>query len=470
MSHTPYWVWASAYIAAGLCALAFLALDPQPSLLLASSAGVNAAILIWSSYQCYRLRILLSPVAQTLIGPGLIFYYSIGNLGARIAGDFRYAGNPGSLDYYPLTAALCTFGMLTFCLTSFLVMRRYLEAPRLGYENLEWSYWQGLAATILAAVVLVYLSRKYPFVNGYFKDVSGQMDIWLSASVYYFSLLAVIINTSILAKGFTPFHRVLACGCLGVVIGQSVLLRSRTFMAVTILVSLFAYLTIRPQQLRRAFSVAVAGIAIVFALGTVVKTAGGVNTSILDNLAVLQASGVSVVRDLNLESSLVDQQYRLAGLEMPAALLACLGRGATPMYGEAMAAGLLQGLPNFLRPAGDYSERLAITRHFQNTGLLYGDAIGVPLASGLADWGAPGILIYAVMAVYAVALWRICQWSPRLFTALLMTANGMYFFDLFWENNGVFAIRTIGFSWLVLSLLGPLLAPTIASRTELETL
>jgi len=26
-----------------------------------------------------------------------------------------------------------------------------------------------------------------------------------------------------------------------------------------------------------------------------------------------------------------------------------------------------------------------------------------------------------------------------------MTGNGMYFFDLFWENNGVFAIRTIGF-------------------------
>ena len=134
------------------------------------------------------------------------------------------------------------------------------------------------------------------------------------------------------------------------------------------------------------------------------------------------------------------------------------------MYGEAMSAGLLQGLPNFLRPAGESSERLAITSHFQNTGLLYGDAIGVPLASGLADWGTPGILIYAVMAVYSVALWRICQWSPRLFTALLMTANGMYFFDLFWENNGVFAIRTIGFSWLVLLLLSPLLTPKLGSR------
>jgi hypothetical protein len=47
-----------------------------------------------------------------------------------------------------------------------------------------------------------------------------------------------------------------------------------------------------------------------------------------------------------------------------------------------------------------------------------------------------------------------------------MTANGMYFFDLFWENNGVFALRTIGFSWLVLLALGPLLAPKVRSAPE----
>src|SRR5262249_7008060 len=163
------------------------------------------------------------------------------------------------------------------------------------------------------------------------------------------------VNTSILAKALAPFHRVLAGACLAVVIGQSVLLRSRTFMVVTILVSLFAYLTIRPRQLPRAPTGALVGIAVVFTLGTVVKAASGVNISILDNLSVLQTSGVSVVRALNQESFIIDQQYRLAGLEMPAALLACLGRGATPMYGEAMAAGLLQGLPNFLRPAAESS-------------------------------------------------------------------------------------------------------------------
>jgi len=237
-------------------------------------------------------------------------------------------------------------------------------------------------------------------------------------------------------------------------------------MAVTILVSLFAYLTIRPRQVHKALAVALAGIAIVFALGTVVKTASRVNTSMQDNLSVLRAADLSLVTALNDESLDLDRQYRLAGLELPAALLACLGRGATPMHGEGMGRGLLSGLPNFLRPEGKYSERLAIRDHFQNAGLLYGDSIGVPLSSGLADWGTPGLLIYAVMAVYAVALWRLCQWSPRLFTALLMTANGMYFFDLFWENNGVFALRTIGFSWLVLLVFGPLLAPKVRSSRE----
>src|SRR5437016_4861112 len=460
---TPDWVWAAAGIAWVLCTAAFLTLDPDPNPLLAISAGLNAAILVWGGCKCYELRILLSPVGQILTGPGLIFYYSIGNLGARIAGDSRLAANPGSLDYYPMASALCSAGMLIFCLVAFLMMPKYLLQPRLRYEDLEWGYRQGIAATILAGAVLFYLSGRYAFVNGYFRGVAGQLDIWLSASVYYFLLLAVIVNTSVLAKAVNPFHRAAAKVCLAAVIGQSILLRSRTFMSVTILVSLFAYLTIRPNRLQRAAAIAAGGIAVVFTLGTVVKTASGASASILDNLSALRTSDAAVIRDMNDSSSNVDRQYRLAGFELPAALLACLDRGASPMFGEGMTNGLLQGLPNFLRPAGEYSERLAIANHFRSAGLLYGDSIGVPLTSGLADWGLPGILIYAVMAVYAVVLWRVCQWSPRLLTALLMTGNGMYFYDLFWENNVLFTIRTICFSWVVLLALGPLLAPRLAT-------
>src|SRR5262249_26289465 len=149
------------------------------------------------------------------------------------------------------------------------------------------------------------------------------------------------------------------------VIGQSLLLRSRTFMIVTILMSLFAYLTIRPNRSTKALGLAFTGIAIIFALGTVVKTVSAATSSILDNLSALRDSDVALIRDVNEYSSGVDQQYRLAGFEMPAALLACLSRGTKPMYGEGMKQGLLQGLPNFLRGEEPNSERLAITSHFQ---------------------------------------------------------------------------------------------------------
>src|SRR5213594_2210414 len=134
MQHTPYRVWIMASLGWVLCAWAFLELDPNPNILLAVSAGLNAAILIVGGYQCYRLRILLSPIGQILIGPGLIFYYSIGNLGSRIAGDFRFAGNPGSLDYYPLASVLCTIGIFIFCVIAFSILPRYLEEPRLRFE------------------------------------------------------------------------------------------------------------------------------------------------------------------------------------------------------------------------------------------------------------------------------------------------------------------------------------------------
>jgi len=371
MQNTPWWIWATTYLVWGLCTFAFLVLDPDPNPLLAISAGLNAGILIWSGYQCYRLRILLSPVAHMLIGPGLIVYYSIGNLGARIAGDFRFAANPGSLEYYPFASLLCAAGMLIFCAVVFFVMLRYLQERRLGYEELEWDWRQGVVATILAGSALTYLSSKYQFVNGYFRDVIGQGDIWLSASIYYFLLLAVIINTSVMAKAIQPFHRAMAWTCLITVISQSVLLRSRTFMAVTILVSLFAYLTIQPTRITRGALAAIGGIGIVFSLGTVVKTVSGSTASLLDNLAALQTFDGALIRDRNDYSAIIDQQYRLAGFEMPAALLACFDRGATPMYGKGMLRGLMQGLPNFLRPAGEYSERMAITSHFQNAGLAF---------------------------------------------------------------------------------------------------
>src|SRR5207253_5740854 len=114
-----------------------------------------------------------------------------------------------------------------------------------------------------------------------------------------FLLLAVIVNTSVLAKAAEPSHRAVARGCLIAIIGQSVLLRSRTFMVVAILVSLFAYLTIQRQRLHRPLAVSAAAIAVVFTLGTVVKASSVASVSILDNLTILQSSDATLIRDTN---------------------------------------------------------------------------------------------------------------------------------------------------------------------------
>jgi hypothetical protein len=122
-----------------------------------------------------------------------------------------------------------------------------------------------------------------------------------------------------------------------------------------------------------------------------------------------------------------------------------------------MTGGAIAGLPNFIRPAGEASERAAIERQFSPYALLYSDSIGVPLTSGVADWGAAaGPLVYVAIAVYCLLLWRVAQSAPSLFVAYLMAGASPG--DLFWDA-GFFAIRAIGFAWLLLAVFRPLLMP-----------
>jgi hypothetical protein len=439
--------------------IAFISLDPTPDVLLAGCAAFNAGLILGGIYFLYAWDLLLSPMASVLIGPGWFFYYSLGNLGARVAGEGRYGSNPGSLDYYPLAALLSTIGLTLFVGLIFGVFRKHVRYYRLRYSDLYWEPWQALTTSLLAIGVLGYLSFKYEFIGGYFRGVEGAFDQWLSASQYFFVTLTVVCSTSALLRARTRRGRMMALIGIGLPIIIALGLRSRTFMVTTVVLIALCWLTLRP----RGVPVVLAGAALLalglFSTGTLVKVASvsGETASILDNLAVLQGGDTQQLIDLNQQSAGIDSQYRLAGLEFPAALLHAYDLGAQPMYGAAMQGGLLSALPGFLRPAGDSSERLATFRHFYGQGLVYGDSIGIPLVSGLSDWGlvlAP--LIYILFALYCLIVWRVAQLSPRLFVAYLMA--GVTVGDLFWEN-GLFALRGIAFAWLVLLIGGRLLMP-----------
>jgi hypothetical protein len=456
--------WLLVPVAAAATVLAFLLFDPQPNAMLALSAGICVGLLLWSTLRLYQCELLLTPFASVVVGPALLLSYSVGNLGARVAGDDRFAGNRDSLAYYPETAALAAFGLAIFCGFIFGPSWRLAKRIDVRYRDLTWKPWQAWAIAVGSVLPLAYLSTKYPFVGGYFRDVTGDMDRWLAASQYFLPSLSTIAGVSVIWHGRALTARAAGTVAVGVPLVITLGMRSRTAMLTMVMLGVACWITLSPRQTRMALGVLVGGSVGLFALGTVIKQASAsVETrSIIDNLAIAASADAAGLRVMNEDSALIDFEYRLAGYELPAAILANLGGGAEPMYGAALANGALSGLPHFARPIGEFSERIALTEHFGHRSLLYGDSVGIPLTSGLADWGLWGApVIYACLAGYCLAAWMVIRRSPALWLAYLMTASAP--FDLLWEN-AFFSVRAVAFAWLLLLLFRPVLLPTHTAR------
>jgi len=244
-------------------------------------------------------------------------------------------------------------------------------------------------------------------------------------------------------------------------------LRSRTFMLIVLMLIILCWLTLRPRQARLSFFLPVGLIGIViFSLGTAVKFLQSENRTIYDNLYVISSQESSQIIALTSRGIGIDSQYRTGGFEYPAAILRCLDRGAPPAYGEGLISAALQGLPGFLRPLGPGSsgERGGLALHYWRYCLYLDDAMAIPLVSGIGDWGMPGVLIYIVFGFFSLLLWRVAQSSPRFFIAYLLVPFLPDY--LFW--SGVFTyIKTMGFLWLLLWILGSLLMPRWLPSTEI---
>jgi hypothetical protein len=439
--------------------VAFLILDPNPSLLLASCAAVNVAIMIWAIYRLYRLDLLLSPMMLVYVGPAMILYYSWGNLGARIAGDSRFAALFGTLDYYPEVALLSTIGLILFCWIIFGVFQESFRHIKIRYQDLHWQPRQVLAAIILGLIILFYLSTKYSFTNGYFRNAESHFDRWLIASIDAFVYLLVIISVSVAARCVDTKSRLV--GITGIVLSIVLALgfRSRTFMLMVLILVALCWLTMKPKQVRFSFFFLMGSIGIIiFSLGTAVKSMQGETNSIVGNLTSLSSLTPTQIMFRTRDEVGTDRQYRTGGFEYAAAILQCLDHGAQPAYGQGIMGAALQGLPGFLRPTGIINERGNISIHFQ----MYcasdiSEAMAIPLVSGIGDWGRMGVLIYILLGVFCLLLWRVAQISPRLFIAYLLVP--VYPDSLFWTGIFTYA-KTMIFLWIVLWMMGPLLLPT----------
>lgn len=442
----------------------FILFDPNPDLVLSLSASADVAVILWATFRLYEWNLLLSPISLlVVVGPGMIVHYTWGNLGARIAGEARYISNPGSLNYYPLVSLLATVGLVIYCGLVFGVLSQRMRRLSIKYENLHWKSWQAVASALLATGLVLYLSVKYPMRSGYFVSINNEVDRWFAASQYALITLAIVIAASVSVQSKRWRDRFCGWCSLSLVLILCLGLRSRNAMIWELVIVAACWITLRPGRTRSILVGVLTFSVVVFIVGTIVKDINnsGKNFAVWENLLLLRQYDPASISRVLVDSVGTDTMYRAAGLELPAAIVACLDRGAPPMSGEAFYAGFLSGLPSFIRPADLISERIAITNHYYRYGLLFGDSIGIPLSSGLADLGMlAGPLVYCALAAFCVLLWDLAQRSPRLYLAWLMALVNPTPFDLIWEQ-GFALLRAMGFAWLTLWICGRLLMPTV---------
>ena len=448
---------------------AFVIWDSRPNLLLAGCSAAIVAVFLWATLRMYRWNLLLSPVVFIALDPRQLPFYSWGNLGARAAGPGRYNANLGSLEFYPQVALLTLMGLMLFVVIVFGPLAKVTRRARIRYEDLVWKPWQPLAIGLSACVLLVYLSLNFPFTGGYFRGVEGDVDRWLSAARYFLLTLTMIsaVSVTVRRQGWIE----LFAGLAGILLSLTLALGmgSRTATLGIAVIGGLCWVTLHPRHLVRVVLAGGLVATSLFALGSVVKSGRGKGrfSSILGGLSFVKDGDLESTKQAAGRATSIDIQYRMAGFELPATILLCQQRGAPPMYGAGIAGAARQGLPNFLRPEGNYSERGALYRHLEEYGLVFGDSVSVPLASGLGDWGPlGGPLIYTVNALYMLLLWRVAQTSPRLFLAILMAGGGVS--ELFWDDT-FYSIRAFAFAWLMLKLLDPLLMPRWHRRTAVES-
>jgi hypothetical protein len=453
----PAWLFLG--LATVLTFYGFMTLDPNYSLLLAIGVTANVAIGLGVIYYLYAWNLLLSPLAGFFISAGMIIFYSWGNLGARIAGEERFVNNPNALAYYPQVALLTMMGLLLFCWVAFGLFPRQVHYQPIRYQDLYWQPWQVMGISLLAGAVVLYLSLKYPFMGGYFRGTQNHFDRWLAASYYFFIILTIMagISTSVKARCFKD--RLVALLAMAIALSVAISTRSRTFMVGAVVMMGLCWITLRPDRVKSILLAGTLMVVVIFAAGTLIKINQHNAQSMSDNLRLLSRTNPEQILEINKVVIRIDYSYRLAGFELPAAILSCLAQGTPPMYGAGLRDGMLSALPGSLRPTGNFGERTAIRRHFAGRCLRYDDSSGVPLVSGIADWGMVlGLFIYAVMALYYLGVWRVMQSSPRLFIAFLMVETRVEPVDLFWED-ALFTVRAIGFAWLILWLLNFILMP-----------
>lgn len=432
--------------------------------------AVNVLIIGTGVVRLYSLGLLVTPALFFFVLN--LPHYSIGNIGV-LAGlsDELIQLHWGAEDNYPLVAVLSSIGLLIYSETLKFLSRRDRSSPiaMLLEIRRRVSIIGVILSTGLAVGVVGYLTYKYPFTGGYFRDLGGQLDRFIAGTSYAFIFLAA--GLSCCAATDARNRRLQVVGIAATVLLLMVIIgmRSRTMMLLYVLYVAALWLTIRRDDLRKVVVASVAAVVVVYAAGTLVKLASGTGegtSSILENLTVLRESSIGTASSQLAFSLEFEAGRRVAGFEFPATLMLAQSNGASPLYGGGLLAALVGLLPSALRPEGDFSERVAIWEEARDYGMLLGDVSGVALSTGLAEIGIIGSMpIYAMLALWHVLLWRVACRSPVLFISYLAHIPSFMNMDLLWDSV-IESLKTWLFMFAVVYLVRPVILPGLRSWTR----
>jgi len=447
--------------------------DPQKNILMGIILGANFWIISFGLFLLYERSLLLSPAMALCFN---LPYYSFGNIGALASTDIFINANPGTLDYYPLAGALSLVGLLVYMVVYFRVVGAgsninkldSLKTTEVNIKTLDIKMTGVIFIFGIAVLILAYLSGKYLFIGGYFREIETQFDRFLAGMMYSFVFLGGILGVSGIAKQKRYSKQIVCVLVVIVLILIQVSLRSRTTMLFLLFCLFATWLSVRPEKLNKTLILgAIFGVIIFFA-GTIVKnySVRGETFSIKDNIIAVLTVDKDTAITANRDSLRWVLKRRTAGLELSSTILKGFDEGAPKTWGNGFLSSATGFLPQILRPKGNYSERVAIHENFRKYGMIYADLYGVAVATGLSEFGYIGVIpVYIFLACWHALMWRIAGRSKLLFLSYLAHLPILLSVDLVWD--GFFSsLRLWLLCYAILWLIQPFINRSIRWKRE----
>lgn len=413
-----------------------------------------------------------------------------------ITGVEMFISNPGSLAFYPTASILGGMGMWIYILTYNAIRIRYDPVRQMSSNSVSYLS----LITLAFGCVLTYFSLSVALgqVQGFEKagtGLTGPIN-WLALALHAITFAVTIAIPFYWNKDWSPLRKFLASFALVCTFAVIATFVSRTRLLLTtgvfcmVLIhrtlmsgritdlnsrwkNMFAVSHVgkdkrkgsrapgrsRQKVLRAASLTAVAMIALIatYFLGTYLRRTGVAE----DKIAGVERLEAMANRPVDSEglwdNAAIDMSYRMACLELPAAILCSQMQGTDSLWGEGFLIGLKGSLPNFLSTfLGFYKDKFqekeeVEARMISHFGLPDVDQTGSVLASALADFGPFGIFILFPMLALFHGKFLLRIFLNRTTTiAYFGTLTYVLAFDHYIETQIFDLLKFLGFLILVL--------------------